>query len=221
MVSRGAAALALVALAAAPNTVAAQANDTSLRVPVVAATPLTPTPSPGREFWRRLHEEVRLIGSTDLLEFRYARRYGISPELSRKIEQAARAEGVDPELGFRIVRVESGFDPRARSRGGALGLMQLMPGTARSIDRSLRSAEAVMEPGNNLRVGFRYLRNLLDMFDGDVRLAVLAYNRGEVAVARAVRRGANPENGYSRHVLGTNGSNPYSGPGRIAKTPQR
>lgn len=148
----------------------------------------------------------------------YARRYDISEDLATQIVEHALAAGIDPELGFRLVRVESVFRPRARGPQGALGLMQLMPGTARWLDRSLRTEQDILEPENNLRVGFTYLRQLIDRY-GEVRLGLLAYNRGERAVDRALRRGADPENGYTRKVLGTGGSDPYDGPGLVPKVP--
>lgn len=142
---------------------------------------------------------------------RYAERFGISRELAGNILDVSRAEGIDPELAFRLVRVESRFRIRARGPGGSLGLVQLMPGTARSLDPSLRTDEEVMEPRTNLRVGFRYLRRLIREF-GDVRLGLLAYNRGENAVRRALKRGSDPENGYSHKVLGS-GERAYAGTG--------
>lgn len=144
----------------------------------------------------------------------YSERYGINDDLALTIVEHALAEGIDPELAFRLIRVESVFRPTARSPLGALGLVQLMPGTARSVDRSLRTERDILEPSNNLRVGFRYLRGLIERYD-DVRLGLLAYNRGSHAVDRALRRGVDPENGYSHKVLGTRGSNPYDGPGVI------
>jgi soluble lytic murein transglycosylase-like protein len=146
----------------------------------------------------------------------FVHRYRISRDLAGQIHDSALAEGIDPELAFRLIRVESRFHPRARSRAGALGLTQLMPGTARRIDPTLRTDSAIVEPHNNLRVGFRYLRRLIEMFDGDVRLGVLAYNRGEGNVMRALRQGRDPENGYSRKVLGT-AANRYSGSGVVAQ----
>src|SRR5690606_28046859 len=133
----------------------------------------------------------------------YARRYDISTDLALDIVENALAEGVDPELGFRLVRVESVFDVRARGRSGALGLTQLMPSTARAIDRSLDTEREVLDPETNLRTGFRYLRAMIERYGGDVRLGLLAYNRGEGTVDRVLRRGADPENGYSHLVLGT------------------
>jgi soluble lytic murein transglycosylase-like protein len=147
----------------------------------------------------------------------YATRYGITRELAQKILDVATAEGVDPELAFRLIRVESVFKPNARGRAGALGLTQLMPSTARSIDRSVNTEAEILDPQNNLRLGFRYLREMIVRYKGDVRLGVLAYNRGEVAVDRALRRGQNPENGYSHKVLGTRSSNPYRGKGLLKR----
>jgi soluble lytic murein transglycosylase-like protein len=210
-------AAALAALAwLAPAPARAQQPDSAALRPPAAPNP-SEHPSFGRDFWLRLRDEARRFTSSAFPEFRFASHYGISAEMAGRIERAARAEGVDPELAFRLVRAESRFNPRARSRVGALGLTQLMPGTARSIDRSLRTEAQILDPDANLRTGFRYLRQLLDMFDGDVRLALLAYNRGEVRVIRLRRQGRDPENGYSHRVLGTRTANPYRGPGRIAK----
>lgn len=147
----------------------------------------------------------------------YARRYNISRDLAQKILDVATAEGVDPELAFRLIRVESVFKPNARGPQGSLGLTQLMPSTARSIDRSMTSEAKILDPQNNLRLGFRYLRGMIERYKGDVRLGVLAYNRGEGAVDRALRRGQNPENGYSHLVLGTRSKNPYRGKGLLKK----
>jgi soluble lytic murein transglycosylase-like protein len=144
----------------------------------------------------------------------YAERYNIDEALALTIVQSAVAEGLDPELGFRLVRVESVFRPAARGPGGSLGLTQLMPGTARDIDRNLRTDSQILDPVTNLRTGFRYLRSMIERYGGDVRLGLLAYNRGEIAVDRALRNGIDPENGYSAKVLG-NLINRYTGHGLI------
>jgi len=169
----------------------------------------------GRELWDRLRGEARRFREAHA-PFTFATRYRISAELARTIHDAARAEGIDPELAFRLVRVESNFNPRARSRVGALGLTQLMPYTARMVDRSMNTRERVLNPENNLRVGFRYLRGLIRHYDGDVRLALVAYNRGEGAVDRDLRRGRDPENGYGRLVLGR-GEQRYRGTGLVSR----
>ena len=131
---------------------------------------------------------------------RYSNQYGITAGLAGKVFDASIREGVDPELGFRLVRLESEFNPHAISKVGALGLTQLMPSTARLFDKTM-TREKLFQPDANLRVGFRYLRTLLDMYRGNVNLALLAYNRGEDAVWRDVRAGVNPGNGYDRSVL--------------------
>jgi soluble lytic murein transglycosylase-like protein len=197
--------LAAFALAAVPARVAAQAPDGT---PVEALRAETPP----RDFWRRLRDEAHQLRNLRGGPAAYALRYRISPQLAGAIHGAAEAQGIDPDLAYRLVRAESGFDPRARSRAGALGLTQLMPGTARWLEPRMTTPERIMEPEANLAVGLRYLRQLIDKYD-DLRLALLAYNRGEGAVDRDLRRGRNPENGYSRHVLGT-GFNRYTGTGR-------
>jgi hypothetical protein len=130
----------------------------------------------------------------------YSIRYGITAGMSANVFDASLREGIDPELAFRLVRGESEFNAHAISKVGAIGLTQLMPGTARQIEKGV-SREQLFDGRTNLRIGFRYLRSLLDQYSGNVRLALLAYNRGEDAVWRDVRAGVNPGNGYDRFVL--------------------
>lgn len=185
-----------------------------VRVDSAHTTQRPPERTFSREFWSWLRDEARRFRELNGGPFAFAMRYRIDGDLAREIHQAAQEEGIDPELAFRLVRVESAFNPRARSRVGALGLTQLMPSTARIFDRSL-THEGILAPGTNLRVGFRYLRGLINKYDGDVQLALLAYNRGDGAVDRDLRRGRNPENGYSRQVLGV-GFDRYSGSGVVS-----
>jgi len=126
--------------------------------------------------------------------------YGIDAGMAGAVFDAALREGLDPELAFRLVRLESDFNERAVSKVGAVGLTQLMPSTARLLDRSV-TRDQLFNGKTNLRVGFRYLRSLLDEYRGNVRLAVLAYNRGADAVTRDVKAGVNPGNGYDTWVL--------------------
>lgn len=93
------------------------------------------------------------------------------------IEKAAAVHDVDASLVRAVIRVESAFEPRARSRKGAMGLMQLMPATARAY--GVRDA---YDPAENIDAGVRHLRRLLDRYD--VRLALAAYNAGEGTVER-------------------------------------
>lgn len=144
-----------------------------------------------------------------------AHRYGIDPELAVAIAHAARSEGIDPELGFRLVRVESRFRERAVSPVGALGLTQLMPRTAAELQPGI-TREQTFDRDTNLRLGFRYLRWLLDVYDGDIEEALHAYNRGPGTVKRVRAAGRNPANGYADMVLGRRGSpERYQGQGFV------
>jgi soluble lytic murein transglycosylase-like protein len=96
-----------------------------------------------------------------------------------EIDAAAASNGIDPALLKGLVSQESGFDPNARSGAGALGLTQLMPGTASSL-----GVTNPLDPAQSLQGGARYLRQQLDRFGGDERLALAAYNAGPGAVAR-------------------------------------
>jgi soluble lytic murein transglycosylase-like protein len=93
------------------------------------------------------------------------------------IEKAAAAEGVSPQLVRAVIQVESGYQPRARSRKGAMGLMQLMPETARQYD-----VIDPYEPRSNIQAGVKHLKLLLARFE--LPLALAAYNAGEAAVRR-------------------------------------
>lgn len=98
---------------------------------------------------------------------------------SNMIAQVAKRTNLKPELLHAVIRAESAYDPQALSKKGARGLMQLMPGTA---DRY--GVSDSWDPEQNLDGGARYLRDLLDMFDQDLKLAVAAYNAGENAVKK-------------------------------------
>ncbi|MBI5614890.1 MAG: lytic transglycosylase domain-containing protein [Gammaproteobacteria bacterium] len=99
------------------------------------------------------------------------------------IERAAAAATLQSDLVHAVIAVESGFDPRAVSPKGGMGLMQLMPATAKRY-----GAADPFDPEQNIRAGTRYLGELLVRFDRNVELALAAYNAGEGAVERNGRQ---------------------------------
>jgi soluble lytic murein transglycosylase-like protein len=99
------------------------------------------------------------------------------------VERASLTWGVDKALVHAVISAESGYNPYAISRKGATGLMQLMPDTARRY-----GVKNSMDPADNVNGGVRYLKDLLMMFNGNIELAVAAYNAGENAVIRAGNR---------------------------------
>ena len=105
---------------------------------------------------------------------------------------------ISPSLVTAVIETESSFNPRALSPRGAMGLMQLMPDTARELD-----VEDPFEPEQNIRGGVQLLRRLLDRYNGDYRMALAAYNAGEGAVARSGGVPDYPETQeYVRRVIG-------------------
>jgi soluble lytic murein transglycosylase-like protein len=95
------------------------------------------------------------------------------------IENASRLHGVDVNLVHAVISAESGYNAAALSRAGASGLMQLMPDTARRY-----GVQNIMDPTENITGGVKYLHDLISMFNGNLELAVAAYNAGENAVVR-------------------------------------
>lgn len=132
--------------------------------------------------------------------FGFSRRYKIPADLAEVIYDVARAERIDPVLAFSVVRLESEFKIRATSSAGAIGLSQVMLPTARGYVPDI-TREQLYEPRVNLTIGFRYLRDLIREYDGNVQLALLVYNRGPVAVNFDRELGLDPSNGYERIVL--------------------
>ncbi len=118
--------------------------------------------------------------------FESSPRYG---KIRPLLKEAAARYRVDYELLQALVAAESGFDPAAVSVKGAIGLMQVMPDTARRFgvdsDRWLSVERKLADPRINIQLGTRYLRLLIDMFPGRLDLALASYNAGEGAVQRA------------------------------------
>jgi soluble lytic murein transglycosylase-like protein len=98
---------------------------------------------------------------------------------ARPIQAAAKANNIDAALIRAVISAESGYNPSEISRAGAVGLMQLMPETARRYN-----VVDARDPEQNIRGGAQYLRDLLRMFNDDLHLAVAAYNAGEQAVIK-------------------------------------
>ena len=126
--------------------------------------------------------------------------YRLTRELAERIYDRALEAEVDPEIAFGLVRAESSFRNQSTSVVGAIGLTQLMPRTAAWLEPGVTRTQ-LRDPDTNLRIGFRYLKQLTDKYN-DVDLALVAYNRGPGTVDRALKRGQNPDNGYAAFVKG-------------------
>ena len=111
----------------------------------------------------------RLSNRTGLVEQRF----------DSLIHKVANRYEVDPALVKAIIKAESGYNPKAISKRGAKGLMQLMPGTAKAL-----GVEDCFDPEHNINGGVKYFKELLERFNGNVKLSLAAYNAG----ARKVRR---------------------------------
>lgn len=121
--------------------------------------------------------------------------FDVSPgfkQVKHHLREASREQGVDYELLKALIATESGFDARAISPKGAVGLMQVMPATAERYgvtgDSRTPVGKKLADPRTNINTGTRYLRYLLDLFPGRLELALAAYNAGEGAVQRAGNR---------------------------------
>ncbi|HEX6307312.1 MAG TPA: lytic transglycosylase domain-containing protein [Longimicrobiales bacterium] len=171
------------------DTIAEQERAAALASETYETDPVT------RDWGERLLRKER-----ELVVASFAREFDIPVRLAADIHAAALAEDIAPRIAFGLVQAESSFRANAVSPVGAVGLTQLLPSTARWLVPGTTRND-LMKPETNLRVGFQYLRYLMDRFGGDERLALTAYNRGPGTVNRLISRGRNPDNGYADKVL--------------------
>lgn len=127
-------------------------------------------------------------------------RYDIDRGMAEDIYDIAHQEGVEPGIAYGLVNTESTFRERAVSSVGARGLTQLMPRVARWLVPGTTATD-LFDRHVNLQIGFRYLTQLIEKYDGDLKLALLAYNRGPGTVDRVLDKGGNPDNGYADKVI--------------------
>jgi soluble lytic murein transglycosylase-like protein len=130
----------------------------------------------------------------------YARRYSVSSRLAREIYEEATYAGIDQDLAFRLVRMESDFDEGAVSSAGAIGLTQVMLATAQEYIPGI-TVEGLHNRRLNLALGLRYLRAMLREHNGDVRLALAAYNRGPGTVRNLLAQGQLSTSAYERVIM--------------------
>jgi soluble lytic murein transglycosylase-like protein len=145
---------------------------------------------------------------------KYSAKYQIPADLAGAIYDIALSEGIDPALGFRLVKIESDFKREARSAAAAFGYTQLQVATARFYEPAI-TEQKLLDRDVNLRLGFRFLNDLMKQYRNDMHLALLAYNRGPGRVDQILAQGGDPKNGYSEAVL-----NGYRAPRTVAGNPE-
>ncbi|HSJ23443.1 MAG TPA: lytic transglycosylase domain-containing protein [Longimicrobiales bacterium] len=148
----------------------------------------------------RAWSERMMERERELVVASFAKEFDIPVSLAGTIHKAALEAKIPPKMAFGLVQAESSFRTRAVSPVGAVGLTQVMPATARWLVPGTTRAD-LMNTETNLRIGFSYLRQLIDQYDGDEKLALTAYNRGPGTVSRVMRQGRDPDNGYADKVL--------------------
>lgn len=149
-------------------------------VPGNSAASMRAARSAAKEVSQYLARESNQSAAAKIQNANFRGHLATPEEIDAAIAQAATRHNVDPNLVRAVVKVESNFNPNAVSRKGAMGLMQLMPGTARQLN-----LKNPFDAEQNVDAGVRHLKQLLESYGGDVNLTLAAYNAGAGAVARS------------------------------------
>ena len=136
---------------------------------------------------------------------RLAAESGASEEIVAAVLLETDKYGMPPALMLELIKTESGFDPKAISSHGAVGLCQLMPATAREISRELGLYyydDLLLDPGYNIKLAAYYLSKLLAMHNQDLHKALTAYNRGPAGLKLYIQKTGTAESSYSIRISG-------------------
>ena len=148
-----------------------------------------------------LEEEARMQVNKEIRN--YAERFAINVKLADLIYKISKDEALDPNLVFKIIWTESRFKNDCIGEKGEIGLMQVKYETALHIDPGVTQAK-LFDPAYNIRIGLKHLKDQLHFYRGDMKLALLAYNRGRGKVNQLLLMGLNPANGYAQKILEKN-----------------
>ena len=132
-----------------------------------------------------------------------AKKYHTSNELIKLVYDISLDERIDPELIYSLIWEESRFKPNAIGKIGEIGLMQVRPTTARYVDPA-STRKKLFDPAYNIRIGISHLKDQLHYYQGNKKLALLAYNRGRGTVNRHLSEGSDPANGYASRIMKNN-----------------